>query len=94
MGIIKVFVKNKCPRCPQAKEVGNTLREAGFNVIEYDVETPDGLAEASFYSVQATPTLIVADQQENTIADFRGVVPSVQQIHDLFYNNAGGQMQC
>lgn len=80
MGLIKLFVKHKCPRCPQAKQVGSELQQAGFTVQEYDVETPDGLAEASFYCVQATPTFIIEDEQENALADFRGVVPSVQEI--------------
>ena len=83
MGLIKLFVKNKCPRCPQAKQVCSELQQAGFIVQEYDVETPDGLAEASFYSVQATPTFIVEDEQENALADFRGVVPSVQEIRTI-----------
>lgn len=91
MGVVKLFVKNRCPRCPQAKEVSSKLKEAGFNVQEYDVETPEGLAEASFYSVQATPTFIIEDLQENRVADFRGTVPSVHQIQELLRTGAGGQ---
>lgn len=83
MGIIKLFVQGGCHKCPQAKQVGNALKEEGFTVLEYDVETADGLAEASFYSVQSTPTFILEDQAENTIADFRGVVPSPQKIKEL-----------
>ena len=62
MGIIKLFVQSRCPKCPQAKQVGNALKEEGFKVLEYDLETADGLAEASFYGVQSTPTFILEDQ--------------------------------
>jgi len=83
MGVIKVFVQRGCAKCPQAKLVGETLRGEGFTVMEFDVSTADGLAEAAFYSVQSTPTIIVADSQENPIADFRGDVPSAQKVRDL-----------
>jgi len=89
MGLVKLFIKNRCPRCPHAKQIGKELKAAGFKVQEYDVETPEGLAEASFYSVQATPTFIIEDLQENMLADFRGVVPSVQQIQNLLCPTAG-----
>jgi thioredoxin-related protein len=50
------------------------------------VETAEGLAEATFYSVQATPTFILEDPEENAIADFRGEVPSAQKLKDLLDN--------
>jgi protein-disulfide isomerase len=83
MGVIKLFWKDKCPRCPQAKEVSGLLQKEGYTVLDYNVETAEGLAEATFYNVQATPTFIIEDQQENTIADFRGEVPSAQKIKAL-----------
>jgi thioredoxin-related protein len=83
MGTIKFFVQSRCPRCAQAKQVGDALKKEGFRVLEYDMETADGLAEASFYSVQSTPTFILEDQEENTIADFRGEVPTLQKINKL-----------
>ena len=83
MGVIKLFVQGQCSKCPQAKAVGNDLKKEGFHVQEYDVETADGLAEASFYSVQSTPTFILEDREENHIADFRGDVPALQQIKEL-----------
>lgn len=83
MAVIKLFWKDKCPRCPQAKEVCGLLQKEGYPVLDYNVETAEGLAEATFYNVQATPTFIIEDQQENTIADFRGEVPSAQKIKEL-----------
>lgn len=87
MGVIKLFVQSRCARCPQAKQVGIELTQEGFKVLEYDVSTADGLAEASFYSVQATPTFIIEDKHEKTVADFRGVVPTVQQIKEIMSNS-------
>ena len=83
MGVIKLFWKDKCPRCPQAKEVGSSLQNEGYTVIHYNVETAEGLAEATFYNVQATPTFILEDPEENAIADFRGEVPSLQKVKEL-----------
>ena len=83
MGVIKLFWKENCPRCPQAKEVGSTLQQDGYHVLHFNVETADGLAEATFYSVKATPTFIIEDRDENPIADFRGEVPSAQKVKEL-----------
>ena len=80
MGFVKIFVKAKCPKCPAAKEIGTTLKREGFPVIHYDLDTIDGLAEASFYSVLSTPSLIVEDEQEREVAGWRGVVPTLQEI--------------
>ncbi len=83
MGVIKLFVQSTCVKCPQAKQMGTVLQQEGYRVEEYDVETADGLAEASFYSVQATPTFILEDQDENTVADFRGKIPSLDTVKQL-----------
>jgi len=80
MSTIKIFTKQECPRCPQAKQLGTEIEQDGHSVISYDIETVDGLAEATFHSVQATPTIIVEDADENVIADFRGQVPSREEL--------------
>lgn len=83
MATVKIFVKAGCSRCPQAKQAGAALREEGFSVTEFDVETTDGLAEGAFYSVQATPTFIVEDTNEVIIGDFRGEVPPIATLRDM-----------
>jgi len=77
---IKIFTKNECSKCPAAKEVGGRLQEEGAEVTYYDLETPDGLAEAAFYSVLATPTIIVEDEHDTIIAGWRGSVPDFPEI--------------
>ena len=83
MGVIKLFVQQKCHKCPQAKEVGNTLKNEGFEVMEYDIRTAYGMAEAAFHSIQTTPAIILEDSDENIIADFRGEIPTPQKVKDL-----------
>lgn len=83
MGLIKIFTKNECPRCPAAKEMGGILQQEGIQVTYYDLETPDGLAEAAFYSVLSTPTIIIEDEHEKILAGWRGSVPTLQEIQGV-----------
>jgi hypothetical protein len=87
MEMVKIFWKANCSKCPAAKDVGNTLKEEGFKVIDYNLDTLDGLAEGAYYSVMATPTLIIEDRDENCIADFRGIIPSAKEIQTLINKN-------
>ena len=80
MSTVKIFTKQQCPRCPQAKQLGAELEQDGYSVLSYDIETVDGLAEATFHSVQATPTIIVEDADENVVADYRGQVPTREEL--------------
>ncbi|HEY3318713.1 MAG TPA: thioredoxin family protein [Coriobacteriia bacterium] len=67
---IKLFVKDDCPRCPAAKRACE-----GIDVEVYDVGQIDGLAEASFYGVLATPSVLVLDSLGHEIVSWRGAVP-------------------
>ena len=68
---IKLFVKDDCPRCPAAKKAVEGI--AGIEV--YSVDEADGLAEASFYGVLSTPTVLVLDETDREIASWRGEAP-------------------
>jgi hypothetical protein len=68
---IKLFVKDDCPRCPAAKKACEGI--AG--VQTFDVGQIEGLAEASFYGVLATPSVLVIDSQGAEIVSWRGAVP-------------------
>ena len=83
MGSIKIFTKAECPKCPAAKEIGSILQQEGLQVNYYDLETPDGLAEAAFYSVLSTPTIIIEDQNERILAGWRGSIPTLQEIQGV-----------
>jgi thioredoxin-related protein len=77
---IKLFYKQDCPRCPAAKEICKKLEEHGHPVNYYDAESVDGMAEAMFYMVMATPTLIVLDDKGNEIAAWRGSAPELDEV--------------
>ena len=83
MGYIKIFTKAECPTCPAAKEIGGILQQEGLQVNYYDLETPDGLAEAAFYSVLSTPTIIIEDQDERILAGWQGSIPTLQEIQGV-----------
>jgi hypothetical protein len=68
---VKLFVKDQCPRCPAAKRACE-----GIDAVEvFDVASVDGLAEASFYTVLATPTVLVVDTNGREVAGWRGESP-------------------
>jgi glutaredoxin len=83
MGSIKIFTKAECPKCPAAKEIGGILQQEGLQVNYYDLETPDGLAEAAFYSVLSTPTIIIEDEDEKILAGWRGSTPTLQEVQGV-----------
>lgn len=68
---IKLFVKDDCPRCPAAKKACEGI----LGVEVYDVGQVDGLAEASFYGVLATPSVVVLDTDGREVVSWRGAVP-------------------
>ncbi len=77
---ILVFSKNDCPQCPAAKVLGERLQKKGQVVNQFDVDTADGLAEASFYGVMSTPTIIIIDGDEEQLAVWRGSVPAEDEL--------------
>ncbi len=80
MGSVKIFTKAQCPKCPAAKEFGKKLEGEGVSVFQYDLDTTDGLAEASFYSILSTPSFVIEDEQEREVVSWRGVVPTLGEV--------------
>jgi len=68
---IKFFWKEDCPRCPSAKASVATLGEVEY----YNLDEPEGLAEAAFYSIMATPSLVISKPDGSELVTFRGEVP-------------------
>ena len=87
MGAVKIFTKSQCPKCPAAKQLGNGLKVRGVRVIDYDLETVEGLAEAAFCGVMATPTIIVEDGEDHELVAWRGTVPTPQEIDGVLQAN-------
>jgi len=82
MGLIKIFTKAKCPKCPAVREIGTKLKKEGLPVLNYDLDTIDGLAEASFHSILSTPSIIIEDEEEREVISWRGVVPTLREVKE------------
>ena len=73
---VKLFWQPNCPRCPQAKEL-----LADYKSVElYNISEVDGLAEATYYDVMATPSIIVFDDNDNEVHAWRGDVPNQEEF--------------
>ena len=81
MGIVKIFYKDDCPMCPMAKQLGENLKKQNVGVVSYyNTGTAEGLAEATFYRVMALPTIVVEDEMENGLGEWRGNVPKIEEV--------------
>lgn len=85
MGKVKLFWKAACPLCGSAKIIGGMLKEDGVEVADYNLDTADGLAEASYYGVKSTPTMIIEDEEENAIAFYSGQVPTAVEVKKAIF---------
>lgn len=72
-----IFTQDGCPNCPTAKKLGKQLEEEGATVEWYDLDEEEGLTEAVFYDVLSTPSILVADKQNEIKKAWRGDVPSI-----------------
>lgn len=73
---IKLFWKDECPKCPEAK----SLLSDAPNVEMYNLNDIDGLSEGAFYGIMATPSIIVVDDGGRELKSFRGEVPTRAQM--------------
>lgn len=80
MGRVKIFYKSDCPLCGTALKLKESLIREKIDVEYYNVETAEGLAEATYYGVLSVPTVIIEDRMENEIRNWRGTVPSVTEV--------------
>jgi thiol-disulfide isomerase/thioredoxin len=79
---LKVFVKNDCPNCPPAKELAEELQNEGKLEVEtYNVDEPEGLAEAQFYTVMATPSLVLCEEDDQEKTSWRGEAPKKEEVY-------------
>jgi small redox-active disulfide protein 1 len=64
MVLIKLFTSPTCPACPKAKEVLRKIVEENKDimVLEFNVNTDEGLREALRYDVRAVPTIVINDR--------------------------------
>ena len=80
--MVKIFWKKNCDACPLMKELGKTLQNKGYPVDYFDVGDVDGLTESAYYAITKTPTMILADQEEEEITRYEGFVPLLAQVEE------------
>jgi hypothetical protein len=78
----KYFTAENCPNCKASTKAVDAVKKLGFKVREYSSADADGLAEASFYSVQMTPTLILLYGQGKE-KRWSGVIDKKKLLDDL-----------
>ncbi|HUW22318.1 MAG TPA: thioredoxin family protein [Candidatus Bathyarchaeia archaeon] len=85
--IIKIFTQPDCPNCPPAKTLGKQIesemkrsRWPGLTIDWFDTTEVDGMAEAAFYQVMGTPTVLLIDDKGGIVAEWRSKVPEKQEI--------------
>ena len=86
MSSIKLFWKQDCPKCPAAKRVSSNLKSEGFEILDYNLDTADGLAEGAYHGVLSTPTLLVIDENDKELLQWRGDVPTFEEVRAVLVN--------
>ena len=84
MAVVEVFGKDGCAKCKAAKDklthyVTKQSLQQEVDLIFYDVETVDGMAESAFKDVHEIPTTIVT-RNEDVIARWEGCVPPTTEF--------------
>ncbi|MCW3980647.1 MAG: thioredoxin family protein [Candidatus Bathyarchaeota archaeon] len=78
--IVNIFWQDECPYCPLAKQVGKDLESVGIIVRYHNIGNPDGMSEALFYKVLASPSIVVTDGKDEVVS-WRGKdVPTVEEV--------------
>lgn len=81
---VKLFWQEKCPNCPEAKRVVKSLtQEMPLNLMEFNINDIEGMAEASFHGVMGTPTTIIVDEEDNEIISWRSQIPNRLQLMEV-----------
>jgi len=76
---LKIFWQKNCPNCPKAKELGRKLENV-LTVQYFDVDSVDGLAEASYHDIMSTPSVVIVDQNGHELKAWRGTVPYLEEV--------------
>lgn len=83
---VKFFYKNDCPNCPPAKETVKQLMEAGYSIEEFNLDTSDGLAESAYYGILSTPSILIVNDEDLILEEFRSKIPQTNEIKIILTN--------
>jgi len=80
--VLKLFWKENCANCPQAKKFAKEIE--GYLKVEFhNADTPEGLAEATFYDILSTPSFVLVDDTGRELKSWHGKIPSKDEILEL-----------
>lgn len=79
---IKLFVREGCPMCP----VAISACEVAGNLSVYDLDNPDGRAEAFVWRVTSAPSVVVVDSSGREHAAWHGAMPEMGDLTSLVAN--------
>lgn len=79
---LKVFWKKDCPNCPRAKNVAAQIEKKGIEVNYYDIETVEGLTEATLFTVLSTPSIMIVNENNSEVSTFRGSIPTLSELEN------------
>lgn len=77
---VKLFWKHECQKCITAKEI---CKNSGLTVKDYDVNSVEGMAEASFHQVTRTPTIVLVDDNENEIKKWNSILQAKKELKEM-----------
>ncbi|MBN1923879.1 MAG: thioredoxin family protein [Nanoarchaeota archaeon] len=77
--LVKIFVQENCPNCPQSKELGKQLLNDGVSVEFHDVRTTEGLAESLMFDVLSTPSTVIL-KENKVVQSFLGATPKIEEV--------------
>ena len=72
------FWRKGCIKCPEAKRLLDQLMIESYK--SFNIDTEDGLTEASFYNVMSTPSILILDENDEESAGWRGIIPSGEEL--------------
>lgn len=81
---LKLFWQHNCPNCPKAKDLIKNVDT--IHTECFDINSVDGMTEAAFHAVMATPSIVVVDNEENEIAAWRSDMPDLSELEELSKN--------
>ena len=82
--LVKFFSKENCPNCVPMKEIVKDLQLKGVIVQNFDVDSVDGRAEAMFYDVMGTPSMVLVDLKGHELVSWRSKVPKADEVLKTF----------
>jgi len=77
---VKLFWKHGCQKCITAKEI---CKNSALTVKEYDVNSVEGMAEASFHQVIRTPAIVLVDDDENEIKKWDSILLAKKELKGM-----------